>query len=375
MAFTTIDDPSVYFQSVQWTGDNADTRNITNDGNSDLQPDWLWIKSVSSGGNGYNHGTHDSQRGVSSSINNTLVTDNNDREGLGNNVSTSAQMGGVSAFLSDGFTVKEGSLSDDARMVNKGSVDYIGWSWKVNGGSSTGSGSESGNNPAFNHQANTTAGMSIVTYTGTGSAGTVTHGLSTAPRWVLNKGRDDNHSWIYGHVSVTSNFSYVGVFNSDAAFVDDANSYNDTGPTSSVFTVNSAGGTNQDGEGYVAFCFHDIQGYSKFGNYTGSGDADGPFVYTGFKPQMVILKDSDNTRNYAMADFDLVTGGNGGVTNALFPNLTQSKDANVRIDFLSNGFKIRTTSTTWNNNGSNYIYMVWAKRPFTTSSGVPTTAS
>ena len=375
MAFTTIDDPSVHFQSVQWTGDNADTRNITNGGNSDLQPDWLWIKSVSSGGNGYNHGTHDSQRGVSSSINNTLVTDNNDREGLGNNVSTSAQMGGVSAFLSDGFTVKEGSLSDDARMVNKNGVDYIGWSWNANDGTSTGNGSESGNNPAYNHQANTTAGFSIVTYTGTGSAGTVTHGLSTAPRWVLNKGRDDNHSWIYGHVSVTSNFSYVGVFNADDAFVSDNNSYNNTGPTSSVFTVNNAGGTNNDGQGYVAYCFHDVQGFSKFGNYTGSGDADGPFVYTGFKPQMVILKDSDNTRNHAMADIDLVTGGNGGVTNALFPNLDNSKDANVRIDFLSNGFKIRTTSTTWNNSGSNYIYMVWAKRPFTTSSGVPTTAS
>jgi len=375
MAFTTIDDPSVYFQSVQWAGDNADTRNITNGGNSDLQPDWLWIKSVSNSGNGYSHNVHDSQRGVSSSINNSLVIDDNDREGLGNNVTTSAQLGGVSAFLSDGFTVKEGSSADDARYVNKSGVDYVAWSWKVNGGTSTGSGSESGNNPAFNHQANTTAGMSIVTYTGTGSAGTVTHGLSTAPRWVLNKGRSDNHSWIHGHVSVTSNFSYVGVMNSDDAFVDDANSYNDTGPTSSVFTVNNAGGTNNDGDTYVAYCFHDIQGYSKFGNYTGSGDADGPFVYTGFKPQMVILKDSDNTRNYAMADFDLVTGGNGGVTNALFPNLTNSKDANVRIDFLSNGFKIRTTSTTWNNSGSNYIYMVWAKRPFTTSSGVPTTAS
>ena len=115
MAFTTIDDPSVYFQSVQWAGDNADTRNITNGGNSDLQPDWLWIKSVSNSGNGYSHNVHDSQRGVSSSINNSLVIDDNDREGLGNNVTTSAQLGGVSAFLSDGFTVQEGSSADDAR--------------------------------------------------------------------------------------------------------------------------------------------------------------------------------------------------------------------------------------------------------------------
>jgi len=373
MAYTTIDDPSVYFQSVQWTGDNADTRNITNDGNSDLQPDWLWIKAVSASGNGYNHNTHDSQRGVSSSINNTLVTDDNDREGLGNNVTTSAQMGGVSAFLSDGFTVKEGN-TDDARMVNKNSVAYIGWSWKANGGTSTGNGSESGNNPAYNHQANTTSGFSIVTYTGTGSAGTVTHGLNVAPRWVLNKGRDDNHAWITGHISDTADFSEVGILNNADAFADDDNSYNDTAPTSSVFTVNNAGGVNNDGQGYVAYCFHDVNGFSKFNSYKGNGNVDGPLVHTGFKPQMIIIKDSDNSRNWAMADIDLVTAGNGGVTNALFPNLTNSKDANVRIDFLSNGFKIRTTSTTWNNNNSNYIYMAWAKSPFVSSEGVPTTA-
>ena len=373
MAYTKIDDPSVYFQSVQWTGDNADTRNITNDGNSDLQPDWLWIKAVSAAGNGYNHNTHDSQRGVDSNINKTLVTDDNDREGLGNNVTTSAQMGGVSAFLSDGFTVKEGN-TDDARMVNKNTVDYIGWSWKANGGTSTGKGSESGNNPAYNHQANTTSGFSIVTYTGTGAAGTVTHGLSVAPRWVLNKGRDDNHAWITGHVSDTADFSEVGILNNADAFADDDNSYNDTAPTSSVFTVNDAGGVNNDGQGYVAYCFHDVKGFSKFNKYVGNGNANGPFVHTGFKPQMIIIKDSDNSRNWAMADIDLVTAGNGGVTNALFPNITDAKDANVRIDFLCNGFKIRTTSTTWNNNNSNYIYMAWAKSPFVSSEGTPTTA-
>ena len=117
-----------------------------------------------------------------------------------------------------------------------------------------------------------------------------------------------------------------------------------------------------------------MQGFSKFNNYVGNGNASGPFVFTGFKPQMVIIKDSDNSRNWAMADIDLVTGGNGGVTNALFPNITDAKDANVRIDFLCNGFKIRTTSTTWNNNNSNYIYMAWAKSPYVSSEGVPTTA-
>ena len=115
MAYTTIDDGSVYFQTVLWTGDNADTRNITNDGNSDLQPDWVWIKSRSGSGNGFSHNVHDTSRGVDSNINKSLAPDQNDKEGLGNNVTTSAQLGGVSAMLSDGFTDKEGSSNDDAR--------------------------------------------------------------------------------------------------------------------------------------------------------------------------------------------------------------------------------------------------------------------
>ena len=188
MAYKTIDDPSVYFQTVLWSGDNADTRNITNDGNSDLQPDWVWIKSRDGSGNGYSHNVHDTSRGVDSNINKSLFIDQVDAEGGGDNVTTSAQLGGVSAMLSDGFTVKEGN-TDDARYVNKSGNTYVAWQWKANGGNTT-SVSASGTVLAGTYQANTTAGFSIMTYTGEDdTVNTVTHGLGAVPAWIIVKGR------------------------------------------------------------------------------------------------------------------------------------------------------------------------------------------
>ena len=369
MAYTTIDDPSLYFQTALWSGDNATTQDITNDGNSDLQPDWVWVKCRNTSGNGFDHVVFDTSRGVDNNVDKALSPSQTDSEGLGDNVTTSAQLGGVSAMLSDGFTVREGTLDNDARYVNESSRTYVGWQWKANGGTKT-SFSESGNNPAGTHQANTTAGFSIVTHVGTGSAGTIAHGLSAAPEWILTKGLDQAHAWITAHKSV--GFDKNTLFNTTDAFASDS-TYNNTDPTSSVFTVKNQGGVNNDGENYVHYLFHSVQGYSKFGSYTGNGNADGPFVYTGFKPAWLLVKRTDSAGDWSL--YDSKIGAGNPINGRLEPN---NDDVEVtgdnNFDFLSNGFKGRDTPTQMNADGGTYIYIAFAEHPFVSSKGVPTTA-
>jgi len=375
MAFTTIDDPSKYFQIALWTGDNADTRNITNDGNSDLQPDWVWIKSRSNDGNGFDHTVWDTSRGVSSSINTSLSTSQDDVEGLGENVTTTAQLGGVSAMLSDGFTVKEGTSADDARYVNENTRTYVGWQWKANGGTRT-TNTESGNNPGGGYQVNTTAGFSIVDYTGTGSAGTMAHGLGAVPHAILFKARSESsNDWAVYHQGNTSAPATDFLrLNTAGATTDNSNFMNDTAPTSSVFTVNTGSKVNSDGETYIAYCFTEKQGYSKFGSYTGSGNDDGPFVYTGFKPAWVMVKNNGGSENWALHDSKR-SPANGNKAE-LFPNIDSTESVgNVRFDLLSNGFKVRQGSATAiNDNGDTIVYFAFAEHPFASSKGVPATA-
>ena len=378
MAYTTIDDPSKYFQIALWTGDNADTRNITNDGNSDLQPDWVWIKSRSNDGNGFDHTVWDTSRGVSNSINTSLSTSKTDPEGLGENVTTTAQLGGVSAMLSDGFTVKEGSSADDARYVNENTRTYVGWQWKANGGSRT-TFTESGNNPGGGYQANTTAGFSIVDYTGTGSAGTVSHGLGATPAVIIVKSRtgaaDSDGDWnVFHHKNTSAPATDFLILNEATATTDADNRWNDTAPTSSVFTVGTTTRVNNDAHNYIAYCFTEIQGYSKFGSYTGNGNDDGPFVYTGFKPAWIMVKNTGGSENWALHDTKR-SPANGNKAE-LFPNIDSTESVgNVRFDLLSNGFKVRQGSATAiNDNGDSIMYFAFAEHPFVSSKGVPATA-
>ena len=372
MAYTTIDDPSQYFQIALWSGDNADTRNITNDGNSDLQPDWVWIKSRNGSGNGYSHNVHDTSRGVDSNINKSLFIDQVDAEGGGDNVTTSAQLGGVSAMLSDGFTVKEGN-TDDARYVNKSGNTYVAWQWKANGGSTT-SVSASGTVLAGTYQANTTAGFSIMTYTGEDdTVNTVTHGLGAVPAWIIVKGRGSGRHWrIYHHRNTSAPETDYLRLNETGATTDDVNYWYDTAPTSSVFSISTANDVNANTETYVAYAFAEVQGYSKFGSYTGNNSTDGPFVYTGFTPAWVMIKRTDGgTNNWPIWDYE--RGVYNGARAELYANLNNTEATDSAIDILSNGFKLRNASTEWNN-GTNYIYMAFAKHPFVSSKGVPTTA-
>jgi hypothetical protein len=351
MAYTTIDDGSAHFHTQLYTGDGSSSNAITNDANAgDFKPDWIWIKNRTTA---VNHVLHDSSRGASKRI----YSNTSDAESTTSN---------FSSFDTDGFTFGGGGQS-----YNDSSKNYVAWQWKANGGTATASGSESGDNPAYSYQANTTAGFSIVTYTGTGSAGTVSHGLGVAPDWILVKNRTDSSTdWCVYHSSNTSapETDFLKLNTTEAT--EDVNSiWNDTAPTSSVFTVGTSNGTNGDGDNYLSFCFAEKQGYSKFGSYTGNNSTDGAFVYTGFKPAWLMVKRTSGTANW---DITTAAISQNQIDERLRANLSNAEESTGYVDFLSNGFKMRNTNSSQNN--GTYIYIAFAEHPFVSSKGVPVTA-
>ena len=355
MAYTTIDDPSAYFQTALYTG-NGSTQNITNDGNSDLKPDLVWTKCRS----GASHHTNvDSSRGAGIQFYPNLAN-------------AEETVSGVSAFLTDGF-----SLGNNG-TANSDGATYVAWQWKANAGTTV-SVTESGNNPGGTHQANTTSGFSIVTYTGTGATGTVTHGLGVAPNMILVRNRDVGDPWAVYYGDATD---YL-VLNDTAATVDNAAWWNDTAPSSTVFTVSTDHSVNADGEDYSAYCFAEKQGFSKFGSYVGNGNADGAFVYLGFAPAWLLIKRFDaGATNWNLYDNKRESSGGGfaagqDASRRLFPNNTEAESANTVADemqFTSNGFKLRGTQGSLNGSGNEFIYMAFAESSFVTSTGTPATA-
>jgi len=351
MAYTTIDDPSAYFQTALYTGNNSN-RSITNDGNSDLQPDWIWGKSRSDA---------DSPTATDSSRGNTkvLTPSSDEAEGTASDY--------VTAFNSDGF-----SLGTNNGM-NKNTLTYVAWQWKCNGGTATATVSESGNNPANVRQTNTDAGFSIITYTGTGAVGTIAHGLGVVPEFIIVKNRGRVKDWCVYHASIEETHKLE--LNLTSAKSDDNAVWNDTAPTSSVFTVGpSDERTNANDDTYVAYCFAPIQGYSKFGSYTGNGSENGPFVYTGFKPRWIMFKNAGAAEEWVLQD--TTRNPNNPVTKNIRvdSNIAEADASNLDIDFLSNGFKNRSNQAQLNSDGVSYVYMAFAEHPFVSSEGVPTTA-
>jgi len=353
MAYTTIDDPSAHFQTVLYTGNNSN-RDITNDGNSDLQPDWIWGKGRSESSDPT---ATDSTRG-----NTKVLTPSDDSaEGTASDY--------VTAFNSDGF-----SLGSNNGM-NKNTVTYVAWQWKANGGTTS-----SNNDGSYTStvQANTTAGFSIVKYGDASSfsastPATVGHGLGKTPKWILIKNLDGTRDWGVHHVSNgAGKIIYLNLTN---AVANSTGFDNGTLPSSSVFTVNTLNVANGNNLEYIAYCFADIQGFSKFGSYTGNANADGPFVYLGFKPAFVIIKNTSAAKDWTMWD---TTRYSNNVQNVqLFPNLSNAEDSpstSTMLDMLSNGFKIRGTNDKINGSGNTLIYMAFAENPFVSSEGVPTTA-
>ena len=353
MAYTTIDDPSAYFQTKIYTGNATDDTAYTNDGNSDLQADLLWAKNRDVT---VDHVWFDSTRGVTKNV----------RSNNANTESTNSNY--LKSFNSDGFTM------GTSNRVNGNTNDMVAWQWKANGGTETHSQSESGSNIACSVQANTTAGFSIITYTGTGTAGhTFLHGLGSAPHVIIIKCRSVGHHWrVYHHKNTSAPQTDALSLNQTDATSDQDYWWDDTAPNSTEIALgNGDSGLNDDGATHVAYCWKEVQGYSKFGSYTGNDNADGPFIYTGFKPAWVMIKKTDATGNWIIKDNKIDT--DNPATQVLYPNLSNAENDAQTLDLLSNGFKHRSAEGD-GNDANSYIYMAFAEQPFVSSEGVPCTA-
>jgi len=358
MAYTTIDDPSAHFHTQLYTGNGSSGLAITNDANAgDFKPDWLWIQPRS---NGDNSVVWDSSR----TVNKRLKTNSDAAE----DSDTTALV----TFETDGF-----DLDTTDTNFNGSSRTYVAWQWIANGGSTTTNDASATGVGTIDsvYQANTTAGFSIVSYTGTGSAGTIAHGLGATPSTMIvkNRSKGAGESWlVYHHKNTSAPETDYLLLNSNGATSDNDIAWNDTAPTSTVFSVKDDDSTNDSGETFIAYLFTEIQGYSKFGGYTGNGNADGTFIYTGFKPSFFMWKDASSTGGWGMVDSKRDPYNEGFFQ--LGPDDTDG-DADYAIgDFLSNGVKMRNTFGDTNGSGIEHVYWAFAENPFVTSGGVPCTA-
>ena len=334
----TIDDGSEYFNTVLYTGTGT-TQSITGVG---FQPDWTWIKcrSVSR-----DHTLTDSTRGATKTlVSNTTGAETTDASGL-------------TSFDSDGFTL------GGANAFNGNTETHVSWNWLANGGTTS---SNTDGSITSTVQANTTAGFSIVTYTGDGTASTIGHGLGVKPQVVILKNRSSATDWLYLTDVIDGSNDLLNL-NQTGAKSDSGLAF-----TSTTFATGSGGGSGGSGSNYIAYCFAEIEGYSKFGKYTGNGSTDGTFVYTGFRPAFVIYKRTNATENWQV--LDTKRDIDNPVGQQLYPNLSAAEGTENRLDFTSNGFKFRNSGTICNASGDTYIYMAFAENPFVTSGAVPVTA-
>ena len=352
MAYTTIDDGSEYFFTKTYTGTGS-TNAITNDANSgDFKPDWLWIKQ---------RNTSRAHRLITSSFFSTYIQSNVGNAEASNDV--------VDSLDTNGFTLSTPS------SVNQSSGTYAAWQWKCNGGTTS---SNSDGSITSTVQVNTTAGFSIVLWTGDASnTSTVGHGLGVAPKIIIIKNRSDNADW-----AVCGSFSPLGINKrvplNGTGVVGSPSDILEALPTTALFQPGNSNDSNGSSDNMVAYCFAEVKGYSKFGSYKGNGSTDGTFVYTGFKPAFVLAKRTDTTgKNWYIADS---TRSPNNITKAfLSPNLSDAEDtsgdtSNAYFDILSNGFKLRQDFSHLNASGSTQIYMAFAEHPFVSSKGVPVTA-
>jgi hypothetical protein len=341
MAYTDIDKPDDYFNTVLYTGTGA-SNSVTGVG---FQSDLLWFKNRSSA---LNHILFDSVRGIDK----YFYVNLNEAEG------TSATI--LTAVGSDGFTVGANN------NVNESSNGIVAWNWLANGAGV----SNTAGTISSTVSANTTSGFSIVSYTGTGANATVGHGLGVAPNVVIIKERTSAGEWVFGHSSL--GFTKFIELNSTGASQTSSTRFNDTAPTSLLFSIGTAADVNTSTNAHIAYCFAEIKGYSKFGSYTGNGNADGTFVYTGFKPAFVMLKRTNDTAHWQMQDSKRI--GFNPENERLYASDSAAEQTINFIDLLSNGFKCITTDAGANGSGDNFIYMAFAENPFVTSTSIPTTA-
>jgi len=335
MAYTTIDNPGEYFNTVLYTGNKTDggggSDNITGVG---FSPNWVWIKGRSAA---KSHYFYDTVRGATKQLN----PNNENDENTG---STS-----LTAFLSDGFT-----LGDEPENNDDG-VTFVSWNWKETAD----------------------IGFDIVSYTGNATARTISHSCGAVPTMIIAKRRSSDESWGVYHVARGAN-KFLRLQSTNHEPDDESSIWNNTTPTSSVFSVGTSGLCNQNGGTYIAYLFADIKGFSKMGIYIGNNSVNGPFTYLGFKPAFLLIKDSTSGQFWHIVD-NKRDPFNDGDASQLSSN-SNAAESTIRtdrgtlpIDLLSNGFKIRTDGSSCNGTGS-FIYMAFAENPFVTSTGVPATA-
>ena len=344
MAYTTIDDPTAHFQVGLYTSNTSAEVACTFDGNSAMQPDLLI---VSDRDVAQSNPVVDSTRGVDK----ILLTNGNYVENLGSYGTY------FKSFDSDGFTV-----NDESSFFNYGTSKMFSPSWKANGGTTT---NNTTGYTASVVQANTTSRFSIVTFTTDGSTRTVGHGLGVKPDVIIAKVRSGAGSWIVMTDLVDGSMDY-GSLDTVAAFA----TINYDAPTSSVFSYND-NNTNTE----VAYCWAGVQGYSKFGSYIGNGNADGPFVYTGFKPAFIMLKNTESSSSTAWRIWDTKRNpGNVANIRSDANDPDAESTTTVIMDILSNGFKPRVNQVSINSSDEAHFYMAFAEEPLVTSGGVPATA-
>lgn len=345
-----INKPNTQFNTKLYTGNGA-VNAITG---VNFQPDLVWIKSRASTGI-YGHELYDSVRGV--------------RKGLQTNTAGAEYTVPTKSFESfdaDGFTVER--VDNYGNGVNLSGQTHASWNWLA-GGTAV---SNTDGSITSSVSANTTSGFSIVTWTGTGANATVGTGLGSVPKMIILKNRDSAENWIVGNTSLGWT-KYLSLNLTDSVSTA-SNIWQDTTPTSSVFSIGASGKVNGSGQTMVAYCFADVKGFSKVGgSYVGNGSADGTFVYTGFKPAMVIVKNTSlGTENWVMLDNKRDTKNPTNL--ALFPNLSNAESGTYPFDFISNGFKIRDSSAAYNRSGDTFIYMAFAENPLVGTNNIPATA-
>ena len=327
MAYTAIDNPELYFQAKAYSGTGS-SQAYTLDGDEDMSPNFVWIKNRGES-NAYH--MYDTVRGVEKRLRSN-----------GNNAETD-ESGGLTAFGSDGFTV------NTSGAVNGSGENYVTWCWKESA----------------------TAGFDIISYTGDGSDRDLSHSLSASPEFIIIKQRSGSQDWstqttalgLANYVILNGNNASAGT---SGALVDAV--------SSSTISVDDNGYVNASSNTYIGYLWRSVQGYSKFGKYTGNGNADGTFVYTGFRPAWVMVKITSGTDNWVIDDTKRATFN--VMENTLFANANTAEYSGTAygIDFLSNGFKIRNTDGQYNTSSGTYIYAAFAEASFVNSKGVPCNA-
>ena len=341
MAYTTIDNPGLFFNTVLYTGNGT----AIGSGGQAIQgvgfaPDWTWIKERSSTSP---HKLLDTVRGATKELESSATSAE----------ATTAES--LASFDSDGFTVGSNGA------VNENSQTYASWNWLAGGTAS----SNSNGSITSSVSANTTSGFSIVSYTGNQTNSTVGHGLGVAPKLIIFKNRvRSDGDWIVGSTVLSSNWSNF-LYLSGTNAVTNLSLFQDTAPTSSFFYLGTNNNINQTGSGIIAYCFAEKKGYSKFGSYTGNGNADGAFVYTGFRPAWIMVKRTGGVTNWQIQDSK--RDGFNDQNKRILANVNEAEKTSQMWDQLSNGFKIRVTSENANGSGMSYIYMAFAEAPFVTA--------